>query len=51
MKYKCVMCEQPIGKKEDQWGMEIRSLIWIHYKCLEHLWEVYSSMRKQENKA
>ena len=48
MKYKCVMCQQPISRKEDEWGMEIRITKWMHYKCIEHLWDAYSSMQKEK---
>ena len=48
MKYKCVMCQQQISKKEDEWGMEISITKWMHYKCIEHLWDAYSSMQKEK---
>ena len=48
MSYKCMMCQQPISKNEDEWGMEISLTKWMHYKCIEHLWDVYSSMRKPQ---
>ena len=46
MSYKCMMCQQPITKNEDEWGMEFSLTKWMHYKCIEHLWDAYSSMRK-----
>ena len=49
MSYKCMMCQQLISKKEDEWAMEISLTKWMHYKCIEHLWDAYSSMRKQGN--
>jgi hypothetical protein len=42
------MCGQPIGKKDGEWGMEFSLAKWMHYKCIEHLWDVYSSMRKSD---
>ena len=46
MSYKCMMCQQPITKNEGEWGMEFSLTKWMHYKCIEHLWDAYSSMRK-----
>lgn len=46
MTYKCIMCQDPIEKEKNQWGLEIRPLCWIHYRCIEHLWDTYSSMVK-----
>ena len=46
MSHKCVMCGQPIGKKDGEWGMEFSLAKWMHYKCIEHLWDVYSSMKQ-----
>lgn len=49
MKNFCVVCQEEITQKENQWGFRIRSYVWIHYRCLEHLWEVYISMSKEVN--
>jgi hypothetical protein len=48
MSYKCSMCQQPISPIDGEWGMQFSLSKWMHYKCIEHLWDVYSSMRKSD---
>ena len=46
-KQSCVMCQEPVSINPDQWAVEIRPSIWIHYKCLEHLYDHYLAARKE----
>jgi DNA-directed RNA polymerase subunit RPC12/RpoP len=48
MSYKCSMCQQPISPIDGEWGMQFSLSKWMHYRCIEHLWDVYSSMRKSD---
>jgi hypothetical protein len=39
----CIMCQKPIGKEVNQWALQIRPSIWIHYHCLENLWSSFNA--------
>ena len=48
-KRKCVMCDMRIRENTKAWGLRIKPNTWIHYRCLESLWETYSLIKKQIN--
>lgn len=43
IKENCIMCQKPIGKEVNQWALQIRPSIWIHYHCLENLWSSFNA--------
>ena len=46
---KCVVCDESICHLPKSWGFRIKPNTWIHYRCLESLWETYSLIKKQIN--